>query len=584
MNPRTSSAYFLASLLLLVLLVSAHAITAARRTQAELRAQLSDKGLALAEAVEASSRHAIRSNALMEEMIAQRLLDNARLIDELLAFPGTGAAEVARLAEQNRLRRVDLVDLEGRPWTPPPPPHAMGMGRGGMWRGGPPPEGPGGPGAAERPMMHFQWGRRWGRRGEGRDGEDRAPVALKDRKFWEGTVFGVAVGARSFPGIIAVHADAEYLLHFRREMGVERQIEDVGRQAGVTAVALLDADLAVLAHSDPTREGSRRNDPELRRTLAERHPLGRLTREADGTAVYEVARPLALDGQRVGLLTIGLSTAPMERAWRRDLRSAVVQAAAVLGAGALGLAAIFYVQRRHLRERRVLETQVERSERLSALGDVAAAFAHEVRNPLNAVSMGLQRLGTEFAPDPAGEYARLVELMQGEVRRLNAIVERFLALARPLPVTPVPMDAGALLRALGALLEGEARRAGVTLRVDVPAALPAVVADRDHLQQVLLNLALNATEAMAGPGGTLALGAHATRDRVVLTVADSGPGIPAGVLPRIFDPYFTTKPAGLGLGLTIARRIVEAHGGALEVDSRPGQGTRFTLSLPRATA
>jgi len=195
------------------------------------------------------------------------------------------------------------------------------------------------------------------------------------------------------------------------------------------------------------------------------------------------------------------------------------------------------------------------------------------------LDVGLQRLSAEFAPEPAAGYARVVDLMQGEVRRLNAIVEQFIALARPLPLKLERVDPAELLRELAALMEPEARAAGVTLRLALPARLPAVTADPDHVKQVLLNLVVNALQAMR-EGGTLTLDARAERERVTLGVADTGPGIPPEILPRVFDPYFTTKPGGLGLGLTIARRIAEAHGGALEVSSVAGQGTRFALSLP----
>lgn len=581
MNPRLSPRYFLASVLLLVALVGVYAVSAARRTQAELRAQLEQKGLALADVVEVGSRNAIRGNALMERMIAERLLDNARLIDEILRYPvPPGALE--RLTAENRLRRIDLLDRDGRPWTPPPPPH-MGM----MMRGpGAPPGAPMAPPPgherpmAMMPMMRFMWGRRWAE--PPADGEGRAPRAIRDRKFWEGSVFGVAVGARSFPGIIAVHADADFILNFGKEIGVERQLEELGRQQGVAAVALLGPDLEVLAHSDRSRVGQREPDPALAEALAGRRGLSRLT-TLDGVPVFQVARPLTLDGGRPALLTVALSTVPMDRAWHRDLRAGLVLAGGVLAAGALGLAAIFFVQQRQLRERRALEAEMARRERLAALGDVAAAFAHEVRNPLNAVSVGLQRLRAEFAPEPAAEYTRFVEVMQGEVRRLNAIVEQFITLARPMPLRLARVDAAELCRELGALLEPQAAQAGLTLRLAVPAALPAVTADRDHLKQVLLNLAVNAVQATPA-GGAVTLEARADRDRLTLAVADTGPGIQPEVLSRIFDPYFTTKPGGLGLGLTIARRIVEAHGGTLEVDSRPGQGTRARVSLPLARA
>jgi signal transduction histidine kinase len=195
--------------------------------------------------------------------------------------------------------------------------------------------------------------------------------------------------------------------------------------------------------------------------------------------------------------------------------------------------------------------------------------------------MGLQRLRAEFAPAPDDEYARFVDLMQGEVTRLNAIVEEFLALARPLPLSPAPVAVGALLEELAARVESQARAASIAVRVSVPEPAPVVVADRRHLEQVLLNLVLNALQAMS-PGGTVTMEARTARDRVEIAVADTGPGIPPEALPRIFDPYFTTRPAGLGLGLTIARRIVEAHGGSLDVASPPGQGARFSVRLPAA--
>ncbi len=569
-----SPRYFLASIALLIVLVALYAGYAARRTQAELRTQMEQKGLALADAVETGSRAAIRSNALMEEMIGQRLLDNAHLVDELLRGP-FDPAELPRIARRNRLSRIELLDLDGQPWTPPrqtPPAHGRMMD---MMKDAP--HG-GTPAEMRRWMMRYMWGQRWAQTPGPQGGEP--PPAIKERKFREGSLFGVAIGARSFPGIIAVHADADYVLNFRKVAGVERQIEELGREAGVASVALLDRDLTVLVHSDPALVGQRRSDPTLAAALAEGRSFSRLVDDAAARPVFEVVRPLTLDGSRLGLLTIGFSTAPMERAWRQDVHSGVVLGVAVLVAGALGMGLIFYVQQRHLEEVRSLEMEMARRERLAALGDVAAAFAHEVRNPLNAVSMGLQRLRAEFAPEPAADYARFVDVMQGEVRRLNAIVEQFIALARPLPLTPGPVALDDVLRELAALVEGQARTAGVTVRLALPPTLPPLVADRDRLKQVLLNLVVNALQAMSA-GGTLTLRAEAGRDHVAVAVTDSGPGIPAEALTRIFDPYFTTKAGGLGLGLTIARRIVEAHGGSLEAESQPGRGTTFHVRLPR---
>ncbi len=586
MTRRVPSRYYLASLLLLLAVVTLYAASVARRSQHELARQLEEKGLALAEALETSSRSAIRSNALVEEMIAQRLLDNARLVDRLLEARPLGPPALAEIAAANRLRRIDLLDRDGRPVEPlvarpgrAPGPMADHPMRRWMEDGGGPP-----PGMPRAHMLHL-WGRRWsagpapGAPGERPGG---GPPVLASRKFWEGSLFGVAVEARSFPGIIAVHANAAFVLDFQQEIGVERHLADLGRQSGVADVALLGPDLTVLAHSDPAQVGRRIDDPSLAAALRDGAGVGRMAARAGGAEVFEVVRPLPLEGARTGLLAIGLSTEPMRQAWRRDVRAAAALGLAVLLAGAIGLGVIFRLQQRHLEEVTALGTEVERRERLSALGNLAATVAHEIRNPLNAISMGLQRVRAEFVPAGGeAEYRRVVDVVQGEVRRLNGIVESFLSLARPLALRPAVVPVAPLLREVADFIGPEAQARGVRLVTDLAPDLPAARLDGDHVKQVLLNLVSNALEAMPD-GGTLTLGAVSRDGALVLGVEDTGPGIPAGLLPRIFEPYVTTRARGTGLGLAIARRIVEAHGGRIEAASRTGRGSRFTVTVPLA--
>jgi signal transduction histidine kinase len=578
MKARFSPRYFLASVLLLSALTALFTILIARRTQHELSRQLEESGLILADAIETSSRAAILGNALMEEMIAQRLLDNARLVDQLLLTHPPDAKWLAALATMNHLSRVELLDRDGRPYTPPPPAGMAPMG--GMM--GPPLKGPRVPDEAlesHRAMMMYMWGRRWAPPPAG----ETAPPAIQDRRFWEGSVFGVAMGARSFPGIITVHADADYVLNFSKEIGVQRQVEELGRQGGIRYIALLDHGLTVVASSDPARLGHSDGDAALRSALESGRPLTRVIDAADTDRVYEILRPFVLGGSETGLLRIGLSTASMDMVWRRDRWMAIGLAAGVLGLGALGLGVIFYAQHRHLAEVKALEAEVERTERLSTLGNMAAAVAHEIRNPLNAVSMGLQRLHGEFEPPEALEYRRLVELMQTEVRRLDRIVEEFLGLARPLTLKQEPIRVADLLDEVELLVEAQARGAGVRIERGLAADVSSFRGDHDRLKQVLLNLALNALQAMPR-GGRLELGAAVSGSALTLSVSDTGEGIRPEVLPRVFDPYVTTKAQGLGLGLAIARRIVEAHGGRIEAESRPGLGSTFRVTLPVAGA
>jgi signal transduction histidine kinase len=573
-----SPRYFLASALLLAALTALFAILVALRTQRELSRELEEKGLALADSIETASRAAIVGNALMEEMIAQRLLDNARLVDQLVASRPPDPEWLREVSTMNRLRRVELLDAEGRPYKPiAPPPRMMPAPMRRMMQM--PDDMPGSHEEARehrRAMMMYMWGRQWAP--APRD-QQPPPPAVQDRRFWEGSVFGVAVGARSFPGIIAVHADADYVLNFKNEIGVQHQVEELGHQPGIQFLTLLDPSLTVVASSDRARLGARDSDAALGAALEHRRTLTRLVTTDGPARVYEVARPLTLSGASTGLLRIGLSTASLDRTWRRDRLNAVVLALGVLGLGVLGLAAIFYVQHRHLAEVKALEAEMERKERLSALGDMAAAVAHEIRNPLNSVSMGLQRLRVEFTPPDTDEYQRLLELVQGEVRRLNTIVEEFLALARPLALKLESIRVADLLDEVRLLIESGAGSAGVQVEQTASADLPPLHADRDRLKQVLLNLALNALQAMPS-GGRLVLGATATGGAFTLTVSDTGSGIAPEMLPRIFDPYVTTKARGLGLGLAIARRIVEAHGGRIEAASQPGRGSTFRVIVP----
>lgn len=578
MKARFSPRYFLASVLLLSALTALFTILMARRTQQELSRQLEENGHALADAIETSSRAAILGNALMEEMIAQRLLDNARLLDQLLLSHPPDSKWLRAVTTMNHLSRVELLDRDGRPYTPPSPPPGLMMPMHGMMG-----RGPARPGLSDeareshRAMMMYMWGRRWAPP----LGAGAPPPAIQDRRFWEGSLFGVAVGARSFPGIIAVHADADYVLNFSKEIGVQRQVEELGRQGSIRYIQLLDHARTVVASSDPARLGRPDDDDAALRTAIESgRPLTRVLDAGGPEGVYEIVRPLALADSRLGILRIGLSTASMDRVWRRDRWMAIGLALGVLGLGAFGLAVIFYVQHRHLAEVKRLEAEVERTERLSALGNMAAAVAHEIKNPLNAISMGLQRMRAEFTPPDAHEYQRFVDLMQGEVKRLDRIVEEFLALARPLTLKPEPIHVVELLDEVGRLVESQARQAGVRIERDLAAGVSVLRADRDRVKQVLLNLALNGLQAMPR-GGRLGLTAVAGSDgTLTLAVSDTGDGIAPELLSRIFEPYVTTKPRGLGLGLAIARRIAEAHGGRIEADSQPGRGSTFRVTLP----
>ena len=564
--------YFLLSVLLLLALVGIYIFFEARRFQDELLRQAEAKGLALADAMEANIHASVLANSLLEELIGQRLMDNARLIDELLQFPPTDQKALQQIAVANRLSKIDLLDLNGQPLDALPAPSAQRMQEMMSRMGKRPWDEP----VEHHRAMMFMWGRRWPLP------EDQAnpPPKIAEKKFWEGSVFGVAIAARSFSGIIAVHANADYILNFRKQIEVQRQVEELGRQSDIDHIVLVDNDLNVLAQTDVQGSQQRHDDPLLLQVKAHGGVAHGIVQRPDGRKHFDVVKRLNVNGSPFGFLEIGLSLEPMETAWGRSLRSMAVAGPGILTVGILGMAAIFHNQRRHLQNVRSLEEEIRRNERLSELGNLAATVAHEIRNPLNSISMGMQRLKAEFTPvQDASEYSRFLTLMQDEVQRLNRTVEQFLSLARPLQLVPERIAVEEFIREVTTLLDAEAKASNVQIDVKVAPGLPPLRADRNHLKQLFLNLILNGIQAMPA-GGHLSLEADQDKNFLRLSVIDRGVGIKPDQLDKIFDPYFTTKANGSGLGLAIARRIAEAHGGKIAVQSEPGEGACFRVSLP----
>jgi len=563
--------HFLASGLLLLILASLYVFFEAHRLQQALLRQTEDKGTALAKAMEASVKNAIVGNALLEDLIRQRLVDNARLIDQLLLSRHVDQALLAELSAMNRLQKIELLDEQGRPWKLAALP-AMIAARKKAREETLQPHGP---------TISYAWGKRWRlptEKAEEKTGEP--PPGVKDKEFWKGSAFGVAVSARSFPGIIAIHANADYIFNFEKAIGVQRQIEDLGRQSDSEFVSFLDSDLNVIAHTDRGRIGKQENEPLVLRAKVDRQLFSQIVDSGAGKRYLEIIKPVAMEESNLGFLKIGLSLGSMEVAWRNSLRAIVILGIAILGAGILGMAAIFHNQQNHMLEVKALETEVLHRERLSALGNMAATVAHEIRNPLNAISMGLQRLKMEFQPtEDMDQYSHLTELMLGEVHRLNSIVEQFLSLTRPVKIIAEVFPLPEVLKELAALQDSDARRSKVQIRVVAAPNLPALKADPDLLTQVLLNLMINGLQAMPD-GGTLTLEAKTSMVNFLIDVTDTGTGITPGNERRIFEPYFTTKAKDTGHGLTISRRIIEAHGGTITVSNQAGGGCRFEICLP----
>jgi len=232
-------------------------------------------------------------------------------------------------------------------------------------------------------------------------------------------------------------------------------------------------------------------------------------------------------------------------------------------------------------ERERLYARLSEAERLAATGELAAGVAHEIRNPLAAIVNATTLLGDEESLTQE-ERASTLGAVRKEARRLNRILSEFLVFARPREPKRLAGDIREVIDHVITLIREDPSRARqVELDVRVDPAVPSFVFDADQMTQVLLNIALNGVEALDGPG-RVGIDVGLRGSSVAIAVSDTGRGMLPEERRRIFDPFYSRKPAGTGLGLTLARRIVTAHGGQIEVESTPGRGTCFTILLPIA--
>ena len=221
--------------------------------------------------------------------------------------------------------------------------------------------------------------------------------------------------------------------------------------------------------------------------------------------------------------------------------------------------------------------QLRRADRLSALGELSAGLAHEIRNPLGSIEGAVQILGRpKLSEETRREFA---DLASYEVVRLKGLLTNFLEFARPQPPRIMASEIGLLLDSVAKLASETATMAMVTVRVETAAGLPPVSVDPEQIKQVLLNLVINAVQATPN-GGQISLRANREGDWIRADVEDEGVGIPSEDLERIFDPFFTTRRSGTGLGLSIAYQIVSQHGGHITARRNSARGMTFSVTLP----
>jgi len=386
-------------------------------------------------------------------------------------------------------------------------------------------------------------------------------------------------------GTIIVALDDDALRWWGMRIAMQKAVDEAGQTPGVVFVTVLDGWGAVL--------GARGEQPASQEMSAQEKELlsGTVAVAARGIKLGEkehlmVMAPLSLEGRPAGIVRVGFERDRMDQILERNRHFLFLSMGFIVLAGLFSLWFVFQNQKRHLARIEEMRKRLEQSERLSSLGQLAAGVAHEIRNPLNAISMASQRLQREYMPceqDKGAEFGRLTGVIRDEIRRLNIIIEDFLTFSRSRRLELREFSLTEVIQKLARLMGEEARVRGIALTVRPEQDALMVPMDVDKLQQALINIVKNAMESIEGTGSIDIVMEKRPGERAVVRISDTGSGLAPGEIEKIFDPDYTTKEKGLGLGLPIAFEIVRGHGGTIRVQSSPGRGTTFEVELPTKT-
>ncbi len=637
-----------------------------RQSRNEVYHILREEALSLAETIIHSSANNLLSLDQIEDLLTERLFNNAYYIARLDSLGVLTGTDLASIAAVNHIHRINIFSAQGI--------RVLSSRMTESAHDGLPEKHS--PTDFIAPILS--------------DETDRLVIGLKEARVVEGQRYAVAIRrTRRGGGAIVLNLDAADLLEFRRTIGIGKLIRDLGNNSGISYVVLQDT-IGILAASGAVQELTTIESDSVLRSAARDGTVVTRTTTFGDEEVFEVVHPFSVSGTPVGLFRIGLAMDEVHAVESRMVRRMVLMTAVLAAIGIFAVTMIVASQNYRVLETRYrtmqsftarileemqdavvtvdeqqvvtmfnpqagvlfgvrpgemvgrpldkiglpslttilqgdvghaemlverrdgvhrsvavtlsrvhgapgtggstavirdltlakqLEREIERKDKLRAMGELASGVAHEIRNPLNAIAMIAQRFSKEFTPrEDEEEFTGLARVLQTEAQRVNAIVHQFLLFARPPELSLARLPLGENLRTLGQAFSAQASAKGIRFRINVSEDVE-VLLDREQFSQAMLNLLQNALDATE-EGGTISLSCERENTYAVIRIIDSGSGIPDDQQRKIFDLYYTTKPHGTGMGLPITQRIIAQHDGSIDVTSTPGKGTEFVIRLP----
>lgn len=552
------------------ILFSSMAMMDLRRLEALLLDGLMKKALYVAEVIENASndktRRILRNEAefrslytglalddeafSLQETVARALIDVARSID-LKESTDNSAAELTDLAASDRLRSIALFDEAGRT----------------VYETNPMP--------SDFPL----------RVRELLQGTDEIAIHLFHGMSKDDSTGFVGVRRRGMRGAVVLALDGKGIEYWARRVAVQSSLDELQLGKGVVYLAFEDTEGRLVAASGALPEekfheclliaGSARDSES---------PVGQCVRVGD-MKLLELSFPFQSNGSAIGAILVGVETHETDRLLQENRRHIFLWAGLMGAIGLLAMGALYQTQNRHVARLQAMRERLFQAEKLSSLGKLGAGVAHEIRNPLNAISMATQRIQRDFPPeDPSRKesFERITHIVRDEIKRLNGIVEDFLSLSRTNRIDFRQQSVSDILDRIVFLVRDEAQSRGVRIEKRWSNGLPMISMDAGKMQQAILNILRNAIEAIYGEGTVTIVCEKVWRNWVSVRIWDTGGGIPAGEETKIWNPFYTTKEGGVGLGLAIAHEIIVAHGGEIRIESEQGTGTIVEILLPGA--
>jgi two-component system sensor histidine kinase HydH len=658
--------------LLLALILFLIALFGIRQSKSNMIKMIEEEGIALLEGLILSSQNTVRANALVEELVGERLRDIATLVSQMEKDGQMSNSKLESMAQSSNLSRIDILDdqlnlkfsshlldkdiYQDSTTSVIPSVNSVLMGE-----------------------------------------EEEVVFGIEARSLLAEKSYAAAVKRSKGAGAVVVVASASYLERFKKEIGIGYLIQKIGQEGGVEYIVLQSLEGIVLASKKVERMLKIEEDPFIQEAFAEEVAQSRIN-SFEGEDVLEVVKSFKSEEIPSGIFRIGLSLEEykkvtssyqkqmilfsiilfflgiliigivivnqnyfiLDRSYKEiktltgnvleSMHSAVVAvdedgkivmfnplAEDLFGVSKdhvinqnyksvfpddpcllepaleekrttrevetefrtisgedktliVGTSCLFDEEKRFngavavihdITELKKYEEEAKRTERLSALGNLAAGVAHEIRNPLNAISITAQRLKSEFVPKrDQEEYKSFTQIILDEIGRLDNIINQFLSLAKAQKLNLVPTDTSQFLNEVVNLAEIEASQKGIQVTREID-SLPEIKIDPEELKKALLNIMINGIQATPS-SGKLRIRSYLgdLKRNIVIEIMDSGTGIPKEKLSTIFQPYFSTKEKGTGLGLSIAYRVITDHKGKIEVKSEKGKGTIFIIKLP----